>query len=473
MLTFSLVFAIINRSQLIEVLHFHKTPLLDRNLLAIVLRACPHVKMLGIYECPMLHLGDVIFLLDLIHEVNLERDKQNLPHVETLDFYPRYHAGMPYKSDWEFETYGFSWKCQNNDRLQRGVLEVVMLAVLKSREMKIGLLMDENAAFMTYLSNIPMVPGKVFAFLDGLYRYLDLKASKSKDEGAIMQAMYDLVKAVRGGLEPLKKDWPRYYLDKMGKRVAFCCSCGYELLNEFFSNDQINLQSHIRHCSACILRCALDEEEDHLKLQTQGIMAGFYPDWNPADFNLDAPILAEGRDLIRLKTTKAVRDPAPSMILLPDGEFYQPPHAIEFVRDQKFHFDSVQGLPTLATLLKADGLRQKARDAALIADAKRALSLVSLDLYPDLFLVKPTPALIRMVTAQGVPDHYDEGQGRPPARRPGYMRIPPTHTFNSAVAMYKTLDEPCKDVFRTGDDDDEDEGDDFWTPNGKVKEGFW
>jgi hypothetical protein len=35
--------------------------------------------------------------------------------------------------------------------------------------------------------------------------------------------------------------------------------------------------------------------------------------------------------------------------------------------------------------------------------------------------------------------------------------------------MYKTLDEPCKDVFGPC----EDEGDDFWTPNGKVKEGFW
>jgi hypothetical protein len=416
----------------------------------------------------LLHYGDVIFLLDLIHEINLERDEKKLPRVESLDFYPRYHAGMPYKSEWEFDTYGISWKCKDNDAVQRGVLAILMLAVLKSRKMKIGLLMDKNAALMTYLSNIPMVPGKVFAFLDGLYRFLDLKAAKPVDENAAKQAMYDLLKAVRGGLERLKYDYPKYYLEKMGRGIQFCCSCGYELLREFFVDAELCHQPHRMICSGCMLRQKLDDEKDHQKKWAKNIMTVFYPDWKRNAFNIDAPILADGRDLVRFKTAKIERDPPPSMVVLDDGEFYQPEYKAEFVRDTKFQFDSVQGLPTLVTLLKAKELRQEARDLALFADAKRILALYLQDLVCNLPAHQYLrPALVRVIAEQGAPNHHDEQQGRPIIRN--RCNATPTHTFGSAIAMYKTLDEPCKDVFGPC----EDEGDDFWTPNGKVKEGFW
>ncbi|GKT98521.1 hypothetical protein FLAG1_01282 [Fusarium langsethiae] len=465
--TMHFLFAIAKHSNVIEVLHFHKTPLLDRRLIAIILRACPHVKMIGIYECPMLHLGDVICLLDLIHEVNLERDELGLPRVESLDFYPRYHAGMPYKSQGEFETYGYSWKGGNNEVSQRGVLAIVMLAVLKSRKMKIGLLMDEDAAFMTFLSNIPMVPGKVFAFLDGLYRLLDLKAAKSKDENAVKQAMYDLLKAVRSGLVSLKRDYPKYYLMEMGKQLLFCSSCGYEFLSEFFGySPPLYSRPESLTCAGCILREKLDEEEDHQKIWSRDIMTGFYPDWNPTDFNVDAPILADGRDLVRFKNAKVERDPIPSQVLLPNGDFHQPDYEIELVRDRKHHWDCVQGLPTLTTLLKADGLRQKARDAALIADSERSLALY-MRTFPHLRTRSLQPTLIRMVNEIGTPNHYDEHQGAQLARRRSPAKC--THTFSTAIDMYMTLDEPFKDALGPY----EHPGDDTWTPNGKVKDGFW
>ncbi|CAG1959168.1 unnamed protein product [Fusarium graminearum] len=464
--TMHLLFAIAKRSHLVEVLHFHKTPLLDRRLLAIILRACPHVKMIGIYECPMLHLGDVIFLLDLIHEVNEERKAKYLPPVEALDFYPRYHAGRPYKTTREFETYGFTWKVENNEEVQRGVLTVIMQAVLKSREMKIKLLMDENAAFMTFLSNIPMVPGKVFAFLDGLYRLLDLKSVKSKDQNAMKQAKYDVLKAVRSGLVSHKRDNRNYYLE-MGTKFYFCASCGYEFLFEFFHpNNRFATQFDNWLCTGCILRSKLDEEADHQKLWSKDIMTGFYPDWKPTEFNADAPILDNGQDLVRFKTDKAERDPLPSQALLPDGNFYQPSNGNQLVRDLKRHYDSVQGLPTLTTLLKADGLRQKARDAALIADSERSLALY-LRTYPHLRDPSMRPTLVSMIHEIGAPNHYDEDQGHQiPRNRNG---VKSTHTFETAVEMYRTLDEPYKGTFGPY----EHPGNDTWTPNGKVKDGFW
>ncbi|CEI64567.1 unnamed protein product [Fusarium venenatum] len=465
-LSLSLVFAIAKRSQVIEVLHFHKAPLLDRRLLAIILRACPNVTMVGIYECPLLHLGDVTFLLDLIHEVNLERDEKNLPHIDSLDFYPRYHSGMPYKNEGEYETYGYTWKGGNNDVFQRGVLAIIMLAVLKSRKMNIGLLMDEDAALMTFLSSIPMVPGKVFAFLDGLYRLLDLKAAKSKDVNAIKQATYDLLKAVRSGLEPLKRDYPKYYLREMGTKLSFCSSCGYEFLPEFFGyTTPLNSRPEMLTCAGCILREKLDEENDHQKVWGKEIMSGFYPDWEPMAFNADAPILADGRDLVRFKTAKVERKPKPSMILLPDGDFHQPSYETELVRDRKRHCDSVQGLPSLITLLKADGLRQKARDAALIADSERSLVLYMRTL-PHL-RTPMAPTLVRMINAIGTPNHYDENQGAQLVRNRGGIK--PTHTFSAAVEMYRSLDEPHKDAFGPY----EHPGSDVLTPHVKVKEGFW
>ncbi|RGP58605.1 hypothetical protein FLONG3_11423, partial [Fusarium longipes] len=463
--TMHLLFAIINRCHVIEVLHFHKNPLLDRRLLAIILRACPHVKMLGIYECPLMHFGDVIFLLDLIHEINLERDEKGLPRVESLDFYPRYHAGVPYKTEWDFETHGLIWKHEDNGMVQRGVLTILMLAVLKSRKMNIGLLMDENAAFMTYLSNIPMVPGKVFAFLDGLYRFLDLKASGSKDENATKQAMYDLLKAVRGGLEELKHDWPKYY-NKMGDGLSFCRSCGYEFLREFFTHHEIGRLHHEMTCSGCILRRRLDDEDDHQKRWSKEIMAPFYPEWNRTDFNPEAPIIAHGRDLVRFRTSKAVRDPTPLGYYLPNGDFMQPDTTIEKVRDQKFHFDSIQGLPSLAALLgSGEEIRQKARDVALMADTERTLALYGMASFYK-FHEDVRDAILEL----GNPDHYDEHQGKMRSLTGRNRHFKPTHSFGSAIEKYKTLPEPCKDVFGYCD---EDEGDDVWTPNGKVKEGFW
>lgn len=465
--------AIAQRSHLIEVLQFHKTPLLDRKLIAIILRACPHVKMLGIYECPLLHLGDVVYLLDLIREVNMERDRQSLPRVESLDFYPRYHAGMPYETRNEFETYGFSWLPKDNDTAQRGVLAIVMLAVLKSRHMKVKLLMDRDAAFMTYLLNLPMVPGKVCAFLDGLYRFLDLKEKRSKDENAVKQAMYDLLKAVRSGLQPLKRDWVKYYIQKMGKSFAFCCSCGYEFLPEFFDNGEIGHQPQRRICSACILRGRLNSEEDHLKQQTMSIMAGFYPEWRPNAFNVNAPLLELGHDLAHFKTAKAEADPNPQ-IILPNGEIYWEQREEPLLRNQKFHFDSVQGLPTLATLLNATVEQQlDARDAALFVDARRTLSLVWRLCYPGVLLIKPPPTLAGMISARGCPDHYDEDQGPRFSRRPGGnqgTRL--THTFTSAIDQYNhSLGEPFKmEVFGF---DEEAQPKNYWTPDGEVSEYFW
>ncbi|KAF5027769.1 hypothetical protein F66182_147 [Fusarium sp. NRRL 66182] len=449
--TFKLLHNIFNRKHMLRVLHLHKTPLLDRRLLAIILRSCPLIKMVGVYDCPLFHVGDVICLLDMIHEVNVERRREQRPIVEALDFYPRYHSGMPHRGNGhqDSQTYGLTWKPRNNEIVQRGLLAIVMQAVLKSRRMKIDLLMDKDAAFMAYLSNLPMLPLKVFSFLDGLYRYLDLMKAKSKNENAKKQATYDMLKAVRLDVEYMESDWPRYYREKMATGRLFCCSCGYELLPEFFSNGAVANAPHARFCAACGLREWLDKESDHQKRQSMDILTPFFPGWDPKGFNMEAAVLQEGREFFRLGTRKAHRDPIPPMRLLDNGEFYRPEYKMELVRDRKIHDDCVQGLPDLETLLrKANTDNQVAKDEAVAADASRIVALLLKDFYPT-----RTGDLDAFATQRpdgGAPDHHDESQGcgRDQAQHAAaaaavgkaYSMIL-SHNFESASARFGELDE--------------------------------
>lgn len=79
----------------IRVLHFEKIELLDRRLLAVILRGCPKVTMLGIYNCPLINFGDVICLLDLIGQVNKARDAEGHPRVKAFDFFPSMNPECP------------------------------------------------------------------------------------------------------------------------------------------------------------------------------------------------------------------------------------------------------------------------------------------------------------------------------------------------------------------------------------------
>ncbi|KAM5378059.1 hypothetical protein ACJZ2D_004670 [Fusarium nematophilum] len=385
--TITMLNTIYVRQRKIRVLHFHRSAFLDRRLLAVILRGCPQVKMLGVYECPLLHVGDVLCLLDVINEVNRGRSK-NQPQITAFDFYPRYHAGTPHTEDEDHKhcaTYGLTWKPARNDIVQRGLLCIVMQAALKARHMKINVLMDRHGAFMAYLLNLPMPPLKVQSFLDGLYRYLDLKSSKSKNKNALKQATYDIVKAVRMGIEKVDRDWPTYYCEYMGRTMLFCSSCGYEMLEDFFSAMARDMRPRRRVCTACTLRKGLDEENDHGKEDAKDIVGALFEDWDAYDFNDDAQPHVHGQGLLRLKTRETVRPPAPTMQIGPDGTFYQPQYEQPLVRDNKSHHDSVQNLPTLDELVSAEfqGKRNEARRLALVYDMQRAVSHLLYAFYPE------------------------------------------------------------------------------------------
>ncbi|KAG5943450.1 hypothetical protein E4U53_007047 [Claviceps sorghi] len=331
-----------------KVLYLQKIPYLDRRMVAVILRACPNVRMVGIYECPLIHFGDVLCLIDLIYEVNCDRRKKGLSEVTGLDFYPHYNKGTPFASN-ATATYGLTWGPLKLDIAQRGFFNIIMKAFLKAKRMKLGLLFDHDKAFCKYLNQVPNYPLAVPTFLDAMYRYMEVRDAKARSK-----VLYDLLKPVRLGLEThMDRDWPNYYSTIMGRHMVFCSSCGYETLQEFFTFFARQVpHPHRRRCAGCTLQRCLDEENDHLKAQKKQILDTLFPDWNGSEFNSDAPLPLSVRNILKLHSTESVRPTVNRILLDSKGEMYCPQITEAFVRDNKGHLDSLQNLPSLQELLK-------------------------------------------------------------------------------------------------------------------------
>ncbi|KAG6008766.1 hypothetical protein E4U21_003964 [Claviceps maximensis] len=334
-----------------KVLYLQKIPYLDRRVVAVILRACPNVRMVGIYECPLIHFGDVLCLIDLIYEVNYDRRKKRWPEITGFDFYPHYNKGTPFATD-TTATYGLTWGPLSLDVAQRGFFNIIMKAFMKAKRMKLGLLFDHDKAFCKYLNQIPNYPLAVPTFLDAMYRYMEVK-----DDKARKKVLYDLLKPVRLGLERhMDQDWPNYYSKVMGKHMVFCSSCGYETLQEFFTFFARQVpHPHRRRCAGCTLQRWLDGEDDHLKAQKKQILDTLFPDWNGSEFNADAPLPPSVRNIMKLHSTVSVRPEVKRILVDNEGEMYCPQIMEAFVRDNKCHLDSLQNLPSLSALLKGPG----------------------------------------------------------------------------------------------------------------------
>ncbi|KAL7918136.1 hypothetical protein ACQKWADRAFT_324049 [Trichoderma austrokoningii] len=398
----------------IRVLHLHDVPFLDRRVLAIILRGLPHVTMVGVYNCPLIHFGDVIPILDLIHEINSQRRDQNMPEIEDFDFSPHFNKGMPYQHE-NAATYGLSWSSVPMDIAQRGFYAIILKAVMKSKAMGIGLLFSPTHAFVEYLTKVPNTPLGVFGFLDAIYRYLEVKKDDPTRTNLKLQAIYDLVKPIRQALnENLADDWPNYYMKKMAKTLLCCSSCGYETFEEFFPAGSKNrLPRHRRLCGECHLQRYLDEECDHWKMQKKRLIDKLCPDWKREAFNEDAPLFEDGAGLIRLKSTETDRPLPQFPAFVVDGLLRIPPYYEPLMRDNKIHFDSLAGLPSLEDVATDSDTMQRWYSVVVLAlreDVFRRGIHELRNQYPTDNKKKGIPAYDSTRLDGGAPDHQDELQ---------------------------------------------------------------
>ncbi|KHN96747.1 uncharacterized protein MAM_05303 [Metarhizium album ARSEF 1941] len=330
----------------LQVLYFERIPLLDRRMMAVILRGCPNVRMIGIYDCPLIHFGDVLCLLDLIHEVNCKRREAGLPEIKGFDFYPRYNHGTPFQSA-SSATYGLTWGPHKLDVVQRGFFDVILKAFMKTKKMNLDLLFDKDEAFCEYLGRVPLPPLAVPTFLDALHRYMEVK-----DGGPKREVIYDLVKPVRLGLDRhMDRDWQNGYMLTLAQNLVFCSSCGYETLEEFYSAAARETQPHRRVCAGCTLQRWLDEEDDHLKSYKKQALDTLYPKWKGLGFNHDAPMPRAAKAIIKLRCTTSERPDTNHTTVDGEGAMYTRQVMLDLLRDNKVHWDSLADLPTLSELL--------------------------------------------------------------------------------------------------------------------------
>ncbi|KAJ4164450.1 hypothetical protein LMH87_006126 [Akanthomyces muscarius] len=344
-----LLIQIYNQRNNIQVLHLHKTPFLDRRVLAIVLRACPKIIMLGVYNCPLIHFGDLVPILDLIYEINEERRLKNMPLIAGFDFFPSFHPGLTVPQA-QYPIYGLAPDSMDLDIVQRGVYAILLKGYLKSRHMRLKLLFEPGRALKAFLFRLPNPPLSMATFFDGLYRYLDGEASLVQRR----QALFDLTKPIRLGLEQNLDDetWSQ---EEMGRYLPFCSSCGYEMLYELFPVGTRRVYPQRRICAACSLQDLLDRQPHDMRDWKIGMLAKIMPDWDGKVFNRDAPIghqTSPGSDLMHLQTTAASREEVSPLHVGPDGQLAATRHVIQLLRDNKYTTDSLQNLPSLHDLVQ-------------------------------------------------------------------------------------------------------------------------
>lgn len=316
--------------------------------------------MLGVYNCPLIHLGDLIPILNLIYEINEERKRRNAAPISAFDFYPSFHRGLTV-GDGQHPKYGISADSMDLDIVQRGVYTILLKSLLKARQMNLGLLFEPDQALRQFLFRLPNPPLSMPSFFDGVYRCLE--HSGASDDMTKRRAMFDLTKPIRLGLETNLDD-EKWYLEEMGCYLPFCSSCGYEMLFELFPAGTRRVDPHRRVCAGCSLQNLFDNEPHDMRPWKIALLSTLMPRWHGTAHNPDAPIHADAHGLMKLISTwrgdEHEHEHAKAATLqAPNGSSAAgpvvTPHVIPLRRDNKMHADSLSNLPSLEELVTRGG----------------------------------------------------------------------------------------------------------------------
>lgn len=377
-------------------MHFDKQPFLDRRLLAVILRGCPKITCVSIADCPLLHVGDLVPILDEIHRINLDREATGDPKITTLDFGPAYERGMPYSVEGKSATYGISWDPITFGVASGGVYTILLKAFFKARAMGIRNLFDKDCALRRFLFRLPLCPLGIVTFLDACYRIADIIGLCDPHRDLDMkEAMFDMLQMVMLNLCRIdnKAKEMEYFNDKMTRDTKYCKSCGYRMPTPFFF--ELNHVLDGRICYGCKLQRALDTQTHHLRQKRMECMNILFPDHQPTVYGDDAPVDKPGQQnpVVSVENSQEFRD--------------------NYI-DQKFN--SLAGLPSLDSLCANDAAAETIWSKFLAqceqVDIFRQIAWIIRDQVHNGTL-EPSNADWRIIDRhipRWHPDHYNEQQ---------------------------------------------------------------
>ena len=135
-----------NFAENMQNLQLHRISFLTPQLLMLLIPKMVNLKVLGIYSCQLLHVAEIIRLLEII-----KTDRPlGCENQISLDFYPMWHQGPEFytngkeRNPYYTGTYGATW--DNTDmNTPLAVWSIVMRALPMARAQNIDLISKETA----------------------------------------------------------------------------------------------------------------------------------------------------------------------------------------------------------------------------------------------------------------------------------------------------------------------------------------
>jgi hypothetical protein len=271
-------------------LQLHRIPFLTTELLALMVPKMRNIKILGIYKCPLIHVGETMKLLDVIKtDRPLERENQ-----VSLDFYPNFHLGPsddpgnPYCVG----SYGVTWENWNFDTT-RAVWCLMIQIIPKARSQGIDF-ESKHTVFRQWMEKGPChkIEETISTFMNPP-KPTDDKEKDKKNRIDHLKKVAAMVNYRRTGgdvrmLEQHNRPnflvslsiWPCSYTfaDTYARAIKShkCTYCKEKLMGIFFLYTHIHEKetglSSALPCAGCLLTSTLREEADHYKQEKKQIV---------------------------------------------------------------------------------------------------------------------------------------------------------------------------------------------------------
>jgi hypothetical protein len=185
-------------------LQLHRVPFLTIDLLSLLIPKMRNLKILGIYKCQLVHVGETMKLLDIIKtDRPLERENQ-----VSLDFYPNFHLGPVEEpgNPYSVGAYGVTWDNWNFDTT-RAVWCLIIQIIPKARSQGIDF-ESKHSMFRQWMEHGPCheIEETIAAFMTPLAHDKD----KSKEKAMNIETLKKVAAMVNyrrtgGKIEKLKQ----------------------------------------------------------------------------------------------------------------------------------------------------------------------------------------------------------------------------------------------------------------------------
>ncbi|KAH9220604.1 hypothetical protein DL95DRAFT_442666 [Leptodontidium sp. 2 PMI_412] len=285
--------AMSNFAENMQNLQIHRISFLTPQLLGLLIPKMTNLKVLGIYQCQLMHVAEIFRLLDIIKtDRPLGRENQI-----SLDFFPMWHQGpVPVddkgdRSIFFAGTYGVTWDNSDMDHCL-AIWAIVMRALPLARAQNIDLV-SKGTAFRQWLDK-----GLLWKVEKTLQAMLD-----PKPDVRVIAALADARNSDHGG------NWRTFTSNsRIGcrpegyepyVRTYRCNTCRVENLGIFYKwHDLLELQAFNGNntrlanltCYGCKLMIICRHEKDHYKAAKRRLMkawlhSGPGGEWNTTDLN--------------------------------------------------------------------------------------------------------------------------------------------------------------------------------------------